>query len=67
MLPKRNHSILLFLSGFGKPATPSFINGRTGMVLNLYTKPEYRRKGIARKLLEQLLAEAQQMGLDFLE
>lgn len=56
-----------FLLVSEKPANPSFINGRTGTVLNVYTKREYRRRGIARELMEQLLAEAEQMGLDFVE
>ena len=31
-----------------KPMSPAFINGRTGMVLNVYTCPSYRRKGCAK-------------------
>ncbi|MDE7340377.1 MAG: GNAT family N-acetyltransferase [Lachnospiraceae bacterium] len=50
-----------------KPANPSFINGRTGNVLNVYTKPEYRKQGIAKKLMEQLIAEADELGLDYVE
>ena len=50
-----------------KPANPSFINGRTGSVLNVYTKPEYRKRGIAGKLMEQLIAEANDIGLDYIE
>lgn len=37
-----------------KPPSPAFINGRTGTVLNVYTRPEYRRKGLGRRVMERL-------------
>ena len=37
-----------------KPPSPAFINGRTGTVLNVYTRPEYRRRGLARRVMERL-------------
>ena len=49
------------------PSNPSFVNGRIGIVLNVYTRPQYRRKGIARKLLEMLLAESEKLDLDYVE
>ncbi|MBR4101274.1 MAG: GNAT family N-acetyltransferase [Oscillospiraceae bacterium] len=56
-----------FLCVSEKPSNPTFINGRTGTVLNVYTKPEYRRKGIAGKLIKMLLLEAERLSLDFVE
>lgn len=56
-----------FLCITEKPSNPSFINGKTGTVLNVYTKPEYRRKGIAGNLLKMLLEESEKMNLDFVE
>lgn len=50
-----------------KPANPSFINGWTGTVLNVYTKPAYRRQGLAKKLLEQLISDAGSLNLDYIE
>lgn len=50
-----------------KPPNPTFINGKTGTVLNVYTKPEYRKKGIASKLIKLLLFDSEKMGLDFVE
>ncbi len=50
-----------------KPANPAFISGRTGTVLNVYTKPEFRRKGIAGTIMKSLIADAQKMKLDFVE
>ena len=56
---------LLYISE--KPANPTFINGRTGSVLNVYTRPQFRRRGIAGKLMGMLLSEAGRLGLDFVE
>lgn len=50
-----------------KSSNPSFISGRTGTVLNVYTKPEYRKRGIASKLIQMLLSESAAMKLDFVE
>ncbi len=50
-----------------KPANPCFITGKTGMILNVYTRPEFRRKGIASKLLKMLLNEAEKHKLDYVE
>ena len=46
-----------------KPMSPAFINGKTGTVLNVYTKPEYRRNGYAKKLMNMLLEDAANMRL----
>ena len=56
-----------FLLVTEKPANPDFINGRTGSVLNVYTKPEYRHRGCAKRLMELLLDEARKLELDFVE
>ncbi len=56
-----------FLLVTEKPSNPTFINGLVGTVLNVYTKPEYRKRGIARKLLELLLSHSREMELDFVE
>lgn len=50
-----------------KPSNPAFPSGKTGTVLNVYTRPEFRKKGIAGQLMEMLLKESAQMGLDFVE
>ncbi|HBN83739.1 MAG TPA: GNAT family N-acetyltransferase [Clostridiales bacterium] len=43
---------------------PNFSNptGRTAYVTNMYTKPEYRRKGIATELLNMVIVEAKSRG-----
>ncbi|MFW9923440.1 MAG: GNAT family N-acetyltransferase [Candidatus Thorarchaeota archaeon] len=44
---------------------PSFANisGRIGYILNMYTKPNWRRKGIGKTLFEKMLFEAKQKGI----
>ena len=56
-----------FLLVTEKPMSPSFINGKTGTVLNVYTDPSARRKGYARTVMKALLAEAEQMELSAVE
>ena len=50
-----------------KPPNPSFINGKTGTVMNVYVKPQFRRKGIASALMKMLIAESEKLGLDLVE
>ena len=56
-----------FLLIVEKPMSPAFINGRTGMVLNVYTCPSYRRKGCAKRIMEELLSEAKKMEISVIE
>ena len=49
------------------PANPAFITGKTGTVLNVFTYPEYRRKGIATELLKRLIEEAKAQNLSYIE
>ncbi len=43
---------------------PNYSNptGKTAYVTNMYTKPEYRRKGIAAELLNMVISEAKSRG-----
>ena len=50
-----------------KPMSPAFITGRTGTVLNVYTKPEYRHNGHARKVMNMLMQDVSDMGLSVVE
>lgn len=56
-----------FLLVVEKPMSPSFITGKTGTVLNVYTKPIYRHKGYARQIMEKLLADAADKNLSVVE
>lgn len=56
---------LLYVSEM--PPNPSFIHGKIGTVLNVYTRPPFRRKGIAHELMLMLLGESERLGLDYVE
>ena len=56
-----------FLIVVEKPMSPAFINGKTGTVLNVYTKPPFRHKGYAKAVMEELVSDAKRMGLCVLE
>lgn len=56
-----------FLLIVEKPMSPSFITGKTGTVLNVYTKPDYRKKGYARKLITMMLEDAKAEGVSVIE
>ena len=47
--------------------SPAFITGRTGTVLNVYTKPRYRHKGYAKEIINKLLADAVEKNLSVVE
>ncbi len=57
----------VMLNVIKKPANPHFIHGRIGEVLSVYTKEEYRRQGIAGKLMNMLLDKAKELELDYVE
>lgn len=50
-----------------KPMSPAFLSGRTGIVLNVYARPDRRRRGYARQVMEALLADARNSGLSVVE
>ncbi len=52
-----------FLLTVEKPMSPRFLNGRTGTVLNVYTRPDRRRRGYGRAVMERLLARARELEL----
>ena len=56
-----------FLLIVEKPMSPSFITGKTGTVLNVYTKPEYRNKGYAKKLMTMMLEDATAQDVSIIE
>lgn len=56
-----------FLLVVEKPMSPAFITGRTGTVLNVYTKPAYRHKGYAKEIMNKLLSDAVEKDLSVVE
>ena len=43
---------------------PSCLSGETAELLNIYTKEPFRKKGHARKLLEMLITELRNIGVE---
>ena len=43
------------------------MTGKTGTVLNVYTRPEHRKKGYGKQLMNALLEGAKAMGLSVVE
>lgn len=57
--------VLLYI--MDKPAFVTTPSGRTGTLLSVVTLPEYRKRGIAGKLVEMALEKAKQLGAEFVE
>jgi GNAT superfamily N-acetyltransferase len=49
------------------PANPFWPTGKNGVILNVLTKPDYRRKGLASQVMQRLIEEAKQQNLSCLE
>lgn len=56
-----------FLLIVEKPMSPSFITGKTGTVLNVYTKPEYRHRGYAKQIMTMMLEDAAVLDVSVIE
>lgn len=56
-----------FLLIVENPLSPAFLTGKTGTVLNVYTKPGYRRKGYAKRIMQKLLLDAAEKNLSVVE
>lgn len=50
-----------------KPPSPRFPHGRTGVLFNVYTRPERRRQGLARRVMGRLIDAARNHALDVIE
>jgi GNAT superfamily N-acetyltransferase len=50
-----------------KPPSPRFPHGRTGTLFNVYTAPEFRRRGLASRVMGALIEDARIRHLDLLE
>lgn len=64
---KKEIAACAFLLVIEKPISPAFITGRIGTVLNVYTNPRYRRRGLARQIMESLLLDAIEKNLSVVE
>ena len=50
-----------------KPANASFLNGKAGTILNVYTYPEYRRNGISINILKRIIDEAKKQDVSVID
>jgi len=50
-----------------RPANPRLRTGKIGMILNVYTKPQYRKRGLASLLLKEAIKDAEEFGASVLE
>jgi len=50
-----------------RPASTSFITGKIGTLMSLYTYPQYRRRGLATKVVASLIQEARQARLPLID
>lgn len=50
-----------------KPPSPRFPHGHTGVLFNVFTKPECRRQGLAKRVMERLIEDARARALDVIE
>ena len=57
----------VYLAVAEKPANTSFITGKTATVLNVFTCPNYRKKGIATHLLKMMIEDARAMQISCLD
>ena len=66
---REDHAIVscAFLLIIEKPMSPSFINGKTGIVLNVYTCPSARRKGYAGAVMRTMISDAKEKNLSVIE
>jgi len=49
------------------PANRKFINGKVGTLLNVFTYPEYRKKGIGANVIKRLLDEAKKEKISMID
>lgn len=57
----------VFFLLINKPASPLFITGKTGTLMNVYTLPQHRRKGIAKQLVQMAIDDGKNWDLSYIE
>lgn len=57
----------VFFVLINKPASPLFITGKTGTLMNVFILPEYRRRGIAKKLVSMAVEEGRNNDLSYID
>jgi GNAT superfamily N-acetyltransferase len=57
----------IYIIKVDRPAGTAFINGKTAFLMNVYTKPKYRKMGAASTLLDYVIDYAKQCGIDSID
>ncbi len=57
----------VFFVLINKPASPLFITGKTGTLMNVYTLPAYRKQGIAKTLVNMAVEDGKKWDLSYIE
>ena len=50
-----------------KPGNPHFLSGKTGLLLNVYTKSAFRRQGLAGSLINMAIEDAKRLDMAHIE
>ncbi|WP_349945602.1 GNAT family N-acetyltransferase [Lacrimispora sp. BS-2] len=58
---------MCFMLYYDKMPEPGLVNGKIGIPINNYTKPQYRNKGLSKALFEVLIKHAEKRGVEMLE
>jgi len=56
-----------YLIIYDKPANLNNLKGKVGTIINVYTYPEYRKKGIAKIICEKIIDEAKNIGIKYFD
>ncbi len=57
----------VFFVLINKPASPLFITGKTGTLMNVLVLPEYRRRGIGKTLVQMAVDDGKKWDLSYIE
>ncbi|MCI5752015.1 MAG: GNAT family N-acetyltransferase [Oscillospiraceae bacterium] len=57
----------VFFVLINKPASPLFITGKTGTLMNVLVLPEYRRRGIGKELVRMAVEDGKRWDLSYIE
>ncbi len=57
----------VFMIVIERPANPNFLTGKIGTIFNVYTKKEFRKQGLAEKLLKMAIEDSKKMNLSYID
>lgn len=54
---------VIFYITVERPANTHFLNGKTALLMNVYTMEEFRRRGLATAILRRIISDAREQGV----